>query len=82
MEDLIAEAASRGEMSPFSIDSTIAGAHRDAAGMYLGQWVCTALEKAAAEEEKARLEGAAPKNRADATPKRPPSGRNGDGFGR
>ena len=70
------------DLSLVSIDSSTAGANHDAAGMHLGQKVRTALEKAAAEEERARPKGAAPKNRADATPKRTPSGRNGDGFGR
>lgn len=68
------------DLSLVSIDSTTARAHHGAAGMHLGQEVLTALEKAAAEEEKARSKGAAPKNKADATPKRPPSGRNDDGF--
>ncbi|MFE1884864.1 transposase [Streptomyces diastatochromogenes] len=78
LDDLIAEAAKRGEvdLSLVSIDSTTARARHDAAGMHLGQEVLTALEKAAAEEEKARPKGAAPKDKADATPKRPPSGRN------
>ncbi|MCC5481277.1 hypothetical protein LMU33_40635 [Streptomyces sp. JA03] len=48
--------------------------------MHRGQKVLAALEKAAGEQEKARPQGAAPKNKADATPKRPPSGRNDDGF--
>ncbi|REK84323.1 IS5 family transposase [Streptomyces inhibens] len=56
LEGLIAEAAKQGEvdLSLVSIDSTTARAHHDAAGMHLGQDVITALEKAAAEEEKAR----------------------------
>lgn len=62
-----------------SIGSTT-HAHHDAAGMHLGQEVLTALEKTAAEEgEKAPPKGAAPKNKADTRPKRPPSGRNDDG---
>jgi hypothetical protein len=42
------------DLSLVSIDSTTARAHHDAAGMHLDQDVLTALEKAAAEEEKAR----------------------------
>ncbi|MCZ0997846.1 IS5 family transposase [Streptomyces mirabilis] len=59
LEGLIAEAAKRGEvdLSLVSIDSTTARAHHDAAGMHLGEDVITALEKAAAEEEKARSKG-------------------------
>lgn len=81
LEDLIAEAAKRGEadLSLVSIDSTTTRAHHDAAGMHLGQEVLTALEKAAAEEEKPPPKGAAPKDKADTRPKRSPSGRNDDG---
>lgn len=81
LEDLIAEAAKRGEvdLSLVSIDSTNTRAHHDAAGMHLGQEVLTALEKTAAEEEKAPQKGAAPKDKADTRPKRPRSGRNDDG---
>ncbi|MDQ0596002.1 transposase [Streptomyces canus] len=59
LEDLIAEAAKRGEvdLSLVSIDSTTARAHHDAAGIHLDQEVLTALEKAAAEAEKARSKG-------------------------
>jgi transposase len=71
LEGLIAEAAKRGEvdLSLVSIDSTTARAHHDAAGMHLDQDVLTALEKAAAEEEKARSKGAAPKNKTGRKPK-------------
>src|SRR3954451_9426035 len=71
LEGLIAEAAKRGEvdLSLVSIDSTTARAHHDAAGMHLGQDVLTALEKAAAEEEKARSKGAAATNKPGRTPK-------------
>ncbi|GHF15739.1 hypothetical protein GCM10014715_83760 [Streptomyces spiralis] len=44
-------------------DSTTAGAHHDAAGMQLGEDVLTALEEAAAEEEKARSKGAMSKDK-------------------
>jgi hypothetical protein len=47
------------DLSLISVDSTTARAHHDAAGMHLGEDVITALEKAAAEEEKARAKGAA-----------------------
>jgi transposase len=61
LEGLITEAAKRGEvdLSLVSIDATTARAHHDAAGMHLDEDVVTALEKAAAEEEKARSKGAA-----------------------
>jgi transposase len=85
LEGLIAEAAKRGEvdLSLVSIDSTTARAHHDAAGMHLDEDVITALEKAAAEEEKARSKGAASKNKAGRTPKTIPRGKSdaasGDG---
>jgi transposase len=80
LEGMIAEAAKRGEvdLSLVSIDSTTARAHHDAAGMHLGEDVITALEKAAAEEEKARSKGAASKNKAGRTSKKIPSGRSAD----
>jgi transposase len=83
LEGLIAEAAKRGEvdLSLVSIDSTTVRAHHDAAGMHLGEDVITALEKAAAEEEKARSKGAASKNKAGRTSKQIPSGRNDDAYG-
>ncbi|TLQ43418.1 IS5 family transposase [Streptomyces marianii] len=57
MEGLVTEAAKRGEvdLSLVSIDSTTARAHHDAAGMHMDEDVLTALEKAAAETEKARF---------------------------
>jgi transposase len=69
LEGLIAKAAKRGEvdLSLVSIDSTTVRAHHDAAGMHLGEDVITALEKAAAEGEKARSKGAASKNKAGRT---------------
>lgn len=80
LEGLIAEAAKRGEvdLSLVSIDSTTARAHHDAAGMHMSEDVLTSLEKAAAEEEKARSKGAAPKNKADGMSKLIPSGRSDD----
>ncbi|GAB7030327.1 hypothetical protein JCM4914_49240 [Streptomyces platensis subsp. malvinus] len=83
LEGLIAEAAKRGEvdLSLVSIDSTTARAHHDAAGMHLGEDVVTALEKAAAEEEKARSKGAASKNKAGRSPKATPRGKNDDASG-
>lgn len=83
LEGLIAEAAKRGEvdLSLVSIDSTTARAHHDAAGMHIDQDVLAALEKAAAEEEKARSKGAAPKNETGRKPKQIPSGRSDDAPG-
>lgn len=83
LEGLIAEAAKRGEvdMSLVSIDSTTARAHHDAAGMHLGEDTITALEKAAAEEEKARSKGASSKNKTGRTPRAIPSGRSDDASG-
>jgi len=80
LEGLIAEAAKRGEvdLSLVSIDSTTARAHHDAAGMHLDEDVVIALEKAAAQEEKARSKGAGSKNKAD---KRIPRGKNDDASG-
>ena len=79
LEGLIAEAAKRGEvdLSLVSVDSTTARAHHDAAGMHLAPDTVAALEKAAAEEEKARSKGAASKNKAGRTPKSIPRGKNG-----
>ena len=67
LEGMIAEAAKRGEvdLSLVGVDSTTARAHHDAAGTHLGQEVMAALEKAAAEEEKARQKGAARKDGTD-----------------
>lgn len=69
LEGLIAEAAKRDEvdLSLVSVDSTTTRAHHDAAGMHLDDEVLTALEKAAAEEEKARKKGAARKDKPDRT---------------
>jgi transposase len=56
MDGMIAEAAGRGQadMSLVSVDSTVARAHHDAAGMVVDPVVMVALEQAAA-EEKGRL---------------------------
>ncbi|SDH33380.1 Putative transposase of IS4/5 family [Sinosporangium album] len=86
-EALIAEAAKLGrvDLSLVSVDSTTVRAHHDAAGTHLDPDVLTALEKAAAEEEKARRKGAARKDRTGGTPKATRSGKNagapGDGAG-
>ncbi|GAA3809112.1 hypothetical protein ACFQ0G_26800 [Streptomyces chiangmaiensis] len=64
-----------------SIDSTTARAHHDAAGMHLDEAALTALEKAAAEEEKVRPKGAASKNKAVRTPQVTPSGKSVDAPG-
>lgn len=81
LQGLIAEAAKRGEvdLSLVSIDSTTARAHHDAAGMHLAEGVLDALEKAAAEAEKARSKGAAAENKTDRTPIR--GGKSGDAAG-
>lgn len=49
--------------------------------MHLGEDVLTALEKAAAEEEKATSKGATWKNKTDTTSKRIPNGRSDDASG-
>ncbi|CAI7979960.1 hypothetical protein FRAHR75_700012 [Frankia sp. Hr75.2] len=61
LEGLIAEAAKRGEvdLSLVGVDSTTVRAHHDAVGMQCAHDVITALEAAAAQEEKARQKGAA-----------------------
>ncbi|BAU88283.1 IS1647-like transposase [Streptomyces laurentii] len=83
MEGLSTQAAKRGEvdLSLVGIDSTTARAHHDAAGMHLEEEVLTALEKAAAEAEKARSKGAAAANKPGRRPKAPLSGKNGDASG-
>jgi transposase len=49
LQGMIAEAASRGqvEMSLVSVDSTVARAHHDSAGMQVSEGVLAALEEAA-----------------------------------
>ncbi len=83
LEGLIAEAVQRGavDLSLVSIDSTTARAHHDAAGMHLDRDVITALEKAAAEEEKTGSKGAASKNKTGTAPKPIPRGRSDDVSG-
>ncbi|GAA3381449.1 hypothetical protein GCM10020367_72740 [Streptomyces sannanensis] len=83
LEGLIAEAAKRGEvdLSLVSVDSTTARAHHNAAGMHLDQDMLTALEKAAAEEEKARQKGATRKGKTDRKSETALSGTNGDASG-
>jgi transposase len=83
LEGLIAEAARLGEvdLTLVSVDSTTARAHHDAAGMHLSPDVITALEKAAAEEEKARQKGAARKDKTDGTPKMTRSGKSDNASG-
>jgi transposase len=83
LEGLIEEAAKRGEVDlPLvSVDSTTARAHHDAAGMHLDPDVATALEKAAAEEDKAWSKGAASKNKTGRTPETIPSGKSDDASG-
>ncbi|EDY43085.2 transposase [Streptomyces sp. SPB074] len=83
LEGLIAEAAKRGEvdLSLVSIDSTTARAHHDAAGMHLDEEVLTALEKAAAEAEKARSKGAAATNKPGRRPGAIPGGKNDGASG-
>lgn len=56
LEGMIAEAARRGQvdLSLVSVDSTVARAHQDAAGMRVDQDVLTALEEAAAATKGAR----------------------------
>lgn len=83
MEGLIAEAAKRGEvdLSLVGVDSTTARAHHDAAGTHMDEDVLTALEKAAAETEKARSKGATVMNKPGRRPKTIPSGKNEDASG-
>ncbi len=63
MEAMITEAARRGQadMSLVSVDSTVARAHHDAAGMVVDPEVLAALEEAAAEEKGHRKPGKPPR---------------------
>jgi transposase len=72
LEGLITEAAKRGEVdwSLVGIDSTIARAHHDAAGMHLGQDVLTALEEAAAEAVRGVSHAALAKSPGSSSPAR------------
>jgi transposase len=58
MDGLIAEAAARGQVDPalVSVDSTVARAHQDAAGMAVSGTVLDALEAAYTEEKGVPLE--------------------------
>lgn len=86
-DDMISEAAKRdrGDLSLVSVDSTTARAHHDAAGTHLGDDVLIALEKAAAEQEKAGAKGAATRDTAVGAPRvilgRRNSGASGAGSG-
>jgi transposase len=83
LEGLIAEAARRGvvDLSLVSVDSTTVRAHHDAAGMRLDPATLTALEKAAAAEEKARQKGAVRRDKTGTEPESTRTGRNGDVSG-
>jgi transposase len=63
MDGMIAEAARRGQvdMSLVSVDSTVARAHHDAAGMVVDPAVLAALEEAAEEEKGRRKLGKPPR---------------------
>ena len=63
MEGMIAEAARRGQadMSLVSVDSTVARAHHDAAGMAVEPEVLAVLEEAAAQEKGRRKPGKSPR---------------------
>jgi hypothetical protein len=55
LDGLIAEAAARGQvdLGLVSVDSTVARAHHDAAGMVVDEEVLTALQQAADDEKRA-----------------------------
>lgn len=59
MDGMIAEAARRGQvdLSLVSVDSTVARAHHDAAGMVVDSAVLAALEQAAVEEKGRSIPG-------------------------
>lgn len=63
MEGMIAEAARRGQadMSLVSVDSTVARAHHDAAGMVAESEVLAAPEEAAVQEKGPRKSGKSPR---------------------
>jgi hypothetical protein len=63
MEEMIAEGARRGQadMSLVSVDSTVAHAHHDAAGMVVEPEVLAALDGAAAREKGPRKQGKLPR---------------------
>lgn len=80
MEGMIAEAARRGraDMSLVSVDSTVARAHHDAAGMVVEPEVLAALEEPAVQEKGPQKPG---KSRRRPSTRRPgsPSGPSADG---
>lgn len=79
-EGLSAEAARQGrtDVSLVSVDSTIARAHHDAAGMLVGKDVMEALDEAAAEQEQARQKGGDEGNKTGGTTETILSGKNAD----
>jgi transposase len=83
LEGVIAEAARQGktDLSLVSVDSTTARAHHDATGMCIGKEVMDALEEAAADQERARQKGAAPRNRTDRTEATTRAGKSGGASG-
>lgn len=83
MDGMIAEAARRGQMdlSLVSVDSTVARAHHDAAGMVVREEVLAALEEATEDEKGATHgdeRGRSPRPAANPTI---PGGTSGDGCG-
>ncbi|KPI16435.1 putative transposase IS4/IS5 family [Actinobacteria bacterium OV450] len=83
LEEAIASAAARGEvdLSLVSVDSTVARAHQDAAGMRLDGEVLAALEEAVLEQETARQKGDHSRDRTDIKTAAVPSGPSADGPG-
>lgn len=86
LDGMIAEAARRGQadLSLVSVDSTVARAHHDAAGMALREEALTALEEAIKEGEKGaavRHKSAERGRKSMATTPQPPNGRNADDSG-
>lgn len=77
MDGMIAEAARRGQtdLSLVSVDSTVARAHHDAAGMQVDEEVLSALEKAAEESKGAAERNESHRSKANRTPSTP-TGRN------
>jgi transposase len=80
MEGMIAEAARRGQadMSLVSVDSTVARAHHDAAGMVVEPEVLAAREEAAEQERGPRKPGKPPRRPSARRPVSP-SGPSADG---
>lgn len=69
LEGLIAQAAraEQTDLSLVGVDSTTVRAHHDTAGLRVSKHLMSALEEAAQEQETARHQGAARRNRADRT---------------